>query len=224
MSNHADNHAASPPACHEEAADLKERILLTAIDEFSRHGYAGASTNTIVASAGVSKGLLFHYYGNKKELFIECARFVFDKMESYILGRIDFQSDDIFDRITHSLRVKMQFCSEHPVFMGLAYNLWYSEERPLIEEYMLKHVNAESISEYRAARLFKGADMSKLNDGMDPRQVLRYTSMLLDTCWHRFATKYDNDPPKIGENTAEYITEIDVVLDLIKRGAYRSLD
>ena len=91
---------------------LKERILLAAIEEFGRHGYAATSTNTVVGSAGVSKGLLFHYYGSKKELFIECVRYVVEKMAGYILARLDFPSNDIFDRIRRSLEIKMQFCKE----------------------------------------------------------------------------------------------------------------
>ena len=47
----------------------KDRILEAALIEFADKGYKKASTNTIVREAGVSKGLLFHYYKSKKDLY-----------------------------------------------------------------------------------------------------------------------------------------------------------
>ena len=37
--------------------------------EFAEHGYAGARTDRIVRAAGVSKQLLFYYYGSKAGLY-----------------------------------------------------------------------------------------------------------------------------------------------------------
>lgn len=48
----------------------RDRILETAIRAFGEHGYEGASTNQICAAAGISKGLLFHYFRSKENLFM----------------------------------------------------------------------------------------------------------------------------------------------------------
>ena len=49
----------------------RERILRVAVAAFGEHGYEGASTNQICADAGISKGLLFHYFKSKENLFME---------------------------------------------------------------------------------------------------------------------------------------------------------
>lgn len=49
----------------------RERILRAAVAAFGEHGYEGASTNQICADAGISKGLLFHYFKSKENLFME---------------------------------------------------------------------------------------------------------------------------------------------------------
>ena len=54
--------------------EKQERILEAAIKEFADKGFEKASTNEIVKEAGISKGILFHYFQNKKKLFL----FVFD--------------------------------------------------------------------------------------------------------------------------------------------------
>ena len=58
--------------------EKKENLFLIALEEFTENGYRNASTNRITEKAGVSKGLLFHYFGSKKELFLNCYKQTFD--------------------------------------------------------------------------------------------------------------------------------------------------
>ena len=52
--------AAVPPEAR------RQRIVLAAVAEFARSGYAAASTNAIAQEAGVAKGLVFHHFENKE--------------------------------------------------------------------------------------------------------------------------------------------------------------
>ncbi|EUJ31031.1 TetR family transcriptional regulator [Listeria cornellensis FSL F6-0969] len=47
--------------------DKRDKILKVAVEEFADHGYKAASTNRISEIAGVSKGLIFHYFGSKEK-------------------------------------------------------------------------------------------------------------------------------------------------------------
>lgn len=58
---------------YESLPDAKRGAILHAgIGEFSRNAYAEASTDRITAAAGISKGLLFHYFGSKRAFFLYC--------------------------------------------------------------------------------------------------------------------------------------------------------
>jgi len=48
----------------------KQRIINAALAEFAQKKYDYASTNSIVKKAQIGKGMLFHYFGNKKNLYI----------------------------------------------------------------------------------------------------------------------------------------------------------
>ena len=48
---------------------IKKRIMKVAAKKFAKNGYAKTSINDIVASAKVSKGVLFHHFHSKEELF-----------------------------------------------------------------------------------------------------------------------------------------------------------
>ncbi len=50
--------------------NLKDKLLLCAINEFAEYGYEGARIDNIVNAADCSKQTLYHHYGNKEKLFI----------------------------------------------------------------------------------------------------------------------------------------------------------
>ena len=51
---------------------LKTRILDVSKQEFSAHGFEGASYNKIIQKIGISKGSMYYYFENKEDLFITC--------------------------------------------------------------------------------------------------------------------------------------------------------
>jgi TetR/AcrR family transcriptional regulator len=48
--------------------DVKERLIQVSIKLFLSKGYAGATTNEIASSAGVSKGALYWYFKSKEDI------------------------------------------------------------------------------------------------------------------------------------------------------------
>lgn len=66
-------------------AELKEQrrnaLLRGALAEFNEKGFRGASTRAITSAAGISSGLLFHYFASKEELYEELVRIGCEEME-----------------------------------------------------------------------------------------------------------------------------------------------
>ena len=52
-----------------DAEKTKGAILAAAREEFCRHGLAGARVDAIAERAGANKRLLYHYFGNKEDLY-----------------------------------------------------------------------------------------------------------------------------------------------------------
>lgn len=55
---------------HQIRDERKEQIMRAAIKVFSRRGIFGTKMSMIASEAGVSHGLLYHYFKSKDELFI----------------------------------------------------------------------------------------------------------------------------------------------------------
>ncbi|MBT6587861.1 MAG: helix-turn-helix transcriptional regulator, partial [Rhodospirillaceae bacterium] len=53
----------------------KERILQAALAEFSDKGLGGARVDVIARRADVNKRMLYHYFGNKDDLFLAVLEF-----------------------------------------------------------------------------------------------------------------------------------------------------
>jgi len=47
----------------------RERILAAALKEFSANGFAGARVDAIARRAAINKRMLYHYFGDKEDLF-----------------------------------------------------------------------------------------------------------------------------------------------------------
>jgi AcrR family transcriptional regulator len=62
------------------ADERRTAVLAAAISEFARSGYAGTSTDTIAARAGISQPYLFRLFGTKKDLFVATYNLVGDRI------------------------------------------------------------------------------------------------------------------------------------------------
>lgn len=58
----------------EQAAETREAVLRAARQHFAEDGYSATSLNAIAATAGVSKGALFHHFDSKEDLFLTLWR------------------------------------------------------------------------------------------------------------------------------------------------------
>jgi len=55
-------------------ADREQQILDAAVHEFAERGYAHASMAAIAHRAGISKPLIYEYFGSKEGLYLACLR------------------------------------------------------------------------------------------------------------------------------------------------------
>lgn len=92
--------AARRPAGKREAqsAIRREQVLSAALALFCEHGYAGTSTRRIAEAAGVTEGLVFHYFPTKDALLLELA-----SRQHTFAGRVLTQIQRADDRSARAL-------------------------------------------------------------------------------------------------------------------------
>ncbi len=89
-------------------------IIEAALKCFGKHGYKKASMGDIAQNSGVSKPMLFHYFGTKRDLYLYLSEYVRSVMiEAYKRNEINAY-DDLFERIIVASRMKMGILEKHP--------------------------------------------------------------------------------------------------------------
>jgi AcrR family transcriptional regulator len=71
-------------------AERMPQILEAALAEFAERGYGGARMAAVAGRAGIAKGLVYHYFPSKEDLFRAtvraCTQPVFDEVERRMVG------------------------------------------------------------------------------------------------------------------------------------------
>ena len=73
--------------------EKQTRIINAGLKEFALNGYDGAKTDNIVQEAGISKGLLFHYFGTKKDFYLFLFEYTVDLCKNRYLDEINMDED-----------------------------------------------------------------------------------------------------------------------------------
>lgn len=106
-----------------ETIGVKERILNVAIEEFAQNGYKATSTNVICKKANISKGLLYHYYNSKENIYITVVRHVIDTFKRNIAINIKESNKKGIDYVEEYFDIKFKFFRENPLYSKIIVNL-----------------------------------------------------------------------------------------------------
>ncbi|WP_127523408.1 TetR/AcrR family transcriptional regulator [Mesorhizobium sp. Z1-4] len=101
-----------------DRAATSEALLNAAIAEFAEHGFAGGRVDRIADSAGVNKQLVYHYFGNKDELYQAALEKIYTDIRS---KEGELHLADLPPRAAMETLVGFSFdyLAEHPEFIAL---------------------------------------------------------------------------------------------------------
>ena len=86
----------------------QDLIRSSAMLEFGENTFKKTSADAIAKRAGVSKGLLFHYFKDKRELYLYLYQYALDVcVKHYMLKSYDFGETDFFLALEMGHKVKM---------------------------------------------------------------------------------------------------------------------
>ena len=103
---------------NEKFFDLKrekhDRMINAGLKVFAKYGYRHATTDDIVKEAGISKGLLFHYFTNKVGVYV----FLMDYSVRFLLlelsRTVKKDTDDFFELYKQIENGKLQILKNYP--------------------------------------------------------------------------------------------------------------
>jgi TetR/AcrR family transcriptional regulator len=153
--------------------EKRDRIINSAIKEFAQKGYDSASTNEIVKEASISKGLLFHYFKNKKQLFFFLFDYCYNVVADEFYKKVDLTERDFFKRIRQAVQIKTELQTQYPDI------LTFIQEAMMQESAEIKVEFDKKIQELTAVNIniiYEGIDLSKFRDDVDVQKILKIIS------------------------------------------------
>lgn len=164
---------------NEKFFDLKtekqDRMINASLKIFALNGYQYASTDDIVKEAGISKGLLFHYFGSKLGLYTFLADYCVRYMKMEVSNIINFKESDYFVIIKDIESARLLVLRKYPYmqqFLNTAENEADHDATAATGEQLnnLKSVYSD---------IMKKADYSQFNTDADSKRVFKLVDMML---------------------------------------------
>ncbi|MTI95719.1 MAG: TetR/AcrR family transcriptional regulator [Firmicutes bacterium] len=201
--------------------DKRQRIITAALWEFARQGYKDAKTDNIVEEASISKGLLFHYFGTKKKLFLFLFDYALEIFEE-LAGQISMH-EDIFERLRQNNALKLDYYRRYPDLMNFGASVWIKGAAELQEELFPR---MEPMNRKIYASLYEGLDLSRFRDDVDPKVAINIILMTMEGLSNKIIADYQKqyrDVPIEGleSSFAKYITEFEKHLEVLKKTLYK---
>lgn len=162
--------------------ERQEAIVNAAVEAFGRNDYKGASTETIARKAGISKGLLFFYFKNKKELYLYLMERLMEKVSDLVVDDAFYEIDDFFDLLVYASESKRKVLAKFPYLLEFSIRAYYPEHKD-IKETMDGWTQRQI--DLMFSTYFKNVRFDRFRDDVDPKYVLNLLIWMADGYLHQ---------------------------------------
>ena len=108
--------------------EKQQAIINAGYRVFSRNSYKNSPMSEIAQAAGISKSLLFHYFQNKKELYLflwdQCAQITIDFLTRYQC----YEQKELFESMKRGMCAKMELIRRYPDMASFTIRAFYEKD------------------------------------------------------------------------------------------------
>ena len=199
------------------SADKKELILSAGMKEFSQKPYKEASTDSITKACGISKGLLFHYFGSKKAFYFFCLERAMEKLTAQAQSKEE--AKNFYDILFSSMDQKFALC------------IHYYDEMHMVN--MASRDAATEIVQQKAEMMQKYAIQIKMKSAETIRRALQTlhfkhdenmqmtvegVSLYINAVLNKYLIQYQTTPDAFFQNRDAIKSEMKQYLDMMLFG------
>jgi AcrR family transcriptional regulator len=147
--------------------ERREQLMAAAVVVLAAHGYRGATAELIAREAGVSKGLLWHYFRDLDNLFEETARRTLRTLSSAAGANIDLTapaSEVIRSAVHAAAELRRTHASERRAMREIILNLRATDGELRLGQPDLNDLYASQEAIFR-----RGQQEGDFRESLDPR-------------------------------------------------------
>ncbi len=148
----------------------QQTIINAGYRVFSQNSYKKSPMSEIADAAGISKSLLFHYFHNKKELYLflwdTCGKITIQVLTQYGC----YEQRDLFEMMYRGMRAKVHLMKQYPNMGAFVIKAFYETDpsvRPAIQKSYHKFVS------FKAEQTLTNLDPEQFIEGVDVAKIRR---------------------------------------------------
>lgn len=198
--------------------DTKRDALLTAaMSKFAKNGYKKTTTDEIVLEAEISKGLLFHYFGTKKDLYIFLFKYanIIIMQEYYI--QINIKERDILERLRNMFLLKLELINKYPAIFDFVTSAFF-EKDPTVVGKINEYTNLLYFDVKN--KMLKDIDLSLFKENLDIEKTINIIIFTLKG-YSESQTSPEKRVEDYNKEKDRYIREIDNYITILRTAFYK---
>ena len=157
------------PSSARDPENSRARILAAAHAEFAQHGFDGARVDRIATQAGLNKRMLYHYFGNKDELFCTVLEVNYShKRDSE--RALNLEQDSASEAIRKLVTLTWNYYLDNPAFLSLLNSANLHQAKHLRQSAQVRQMRSPFIA-LIGSILDKGVREGVFRSGVDPAQL-----------------------------------------------------
>lgn len=158
--------------------ERQDLIRNSAMLEFGEGTFKKTSADSIAKRAGVSKALLFHYFKDKRELYLYLFQYAIDEcmhiFDRHMLKAAYFGETDFFRTLEIGQQVKMDMVRRHPGLFRFVMRAYYERDSVLTPKLRKK---LDDVLRDTTDSYLSRMDLHKFKDGVDPKILVRLLTL-----------------------------------------------
>ena len=159
----------------------KQIIFQAALDEFGTADFDAVTMDSICTNHGISKGMMYHYYANKDELFLACTSEVFQALNHYLQNKIDsLANQPVFEAIRHYFFLRETFFQTRPREKHVFENAILYPPKHLADQIQTLRQPIREENNYFLRQLLSRV---QLREGLEREQAARYLNSVYTAFW-----------------------------------------
>lgn len=198
--------------------DTKRDTLFTvAMSKFAKNGYKKTTTDEIIAGAEISKGLLFHYFGTKKDLYIFLFKYAYITIMQDFYAHIDMKERDILERFRKMFLLKIELTNKYPAIFDFVASAFY-EKDPAVTAKISEYTNQLYVDVQK--EIFKDIDSSLFKANLDVQKAINIIIYTL----RGYSEAQASPEKRIDDYSKEherYIREINEYITMLRTAFYK---
>lgn len=103
----------------EKNRQTRQRIMDSALQEFARQGYGASSVNAICSAEGISKGIIYHYFETKDDLYLACVEDCFQRLTEHLREVMPQSGRGTQECLELYFNARMEFFQKNPLYQRI---------------------------------------------------------------------------------------------------------